>query len=265
MIPVARNVWQHVDGGSSRRCCPTLDHRQDHPSLKRPARQPAPRRVHALEERRLRLLEPGRRDVGVEGRGRPVVGRYVVPLPALLVEPQPAPAPLPEVVLPPHPQHRAHPREAVEHHRQERPVPEPGQGAPVSIDSRSFLASAAERTGVAPLVTTCFGPRTAAAGFTGKDLADDEPVAEHADRGQVLLHCRGRSRVRPDVGGHVERRDVAQPEPSRPAPPEELPHRPPVRRPRPRVRDPSGEELQEPRRGLGPRVDDHLLEMSLVQ
>ena len=40
--------------------------------------------------------------------------------------------------------------------------------APVSIDSRSFLGSASERTGVAPLVTTCFGPRTAAAGFTGR-------------------------------------------------------------------------------------------------
>ena len=38
----------------------------------------------------------------------------------------------------------------------------------MSIDSRSFLASAGERTGVAPLVTTCFGPRTAAAGFTGR-------------------------------------------------------------------------------------------------
>ena len=37
-----------------------LDHRQDHPPLKRPARQLAPRRVHALEERRLRLLERGR-------------------------------------------------------------------------------------------------------------------------------------------------------------------------------------------------------------
>ena len=39
---------------------------------------------------------------------------------------------------------------------------------PVSMCSRSFLASAGERTGVEPLVTTCFGPRTAAAGFTGR-------------------------------------------------------------------------------------------------
>ena len=85
--------------------------------------------------------------------------------------------------------------------------------------SRSFLASAGERTGVAPFVTTCFGPRTARGGVYREDLADDEPVAEHADRGQVLLHRGGRPGVGPDVGGHVERRDVAQPEPSRLAPP----------------------------------------------
>ena len=65
------------------------------------------RRVDGLEERHLRLLEPAGLDVGVEGSRRTVVGRDVVPLPALLVEPQPVPAPLPEVVLPPHPQHLA--------------------------------------------------------------------------------------------------------------------------------------------------------------
>ena len=97
----------------------------------RPPRQPAPRRVHALEERRLRLLEGGGFDVLIEGRGGPVVGRDVVPLPALLVGASTTPAPLPEVVLPPHPQNRAHPREAVEHHRQESSVPEGDQGARV--------------------------------------------------------------------------------------------------------------------------------------
>ena len=73
--------------------------------------------------------------------GRPMVGRDVVPRAALLVEPEPPLALLPEVVLPPHADDRAHPREAVEHHRDERSV--------------------------APFVTTCVGPRTAADGFTG--------------------------------------------------------------------------------------------------
>ena len=56
----------------------------------------------------------------------------------------------------------------------------------------------------------------------------------------------------------MERGDIAQPEASRLAPPKELPHRPPVRRPRPRVCDPPREELQEPRHRRRPRVDDHL-------
>ena len=83
-----------------------IDHGQDDPPLPLPARQPAPRRVHALEEY-LRLLALGRLDVLVEGRGRPVVSRDIVPSPSLLVEPEPAPTPLPEVVLPSHPQDQA--------------------------------------------------------------------------------------------------------------------------------------------------------------
>ena len=58
---------------------PPLDHRQHEPPIERPARQPSGRRIHGLEERHLRLLESGRLDVRVEGRGRPVVGRDVVP------------------------------------------------------------------------------------------------------------------------------------------------------------------------------------------
>ena len=126
----------------------------------------------------------------------------------------------------------------------------------MSIDSRSFLASAGERTSVAPLVYDVLRAADGRGGVHREDLADDEPVAEHADRGRVLLHRGGRPGVRPDVGGDVERRDVAQPEPSRLAPPEA--HRPPVCRPRPRVRDLPREEFQKARRGLGPRVDDHL-------
>ena len=78
VIPVARNVWQHVEGGS-------------------PAAEVRRLIIARMEERRLRLIEPGLLDVGVEGRGCPVVRRDVVPLAALLVEPQPPPAPPPEV------------------------------------------------------------------------------------------------------------------------------------------------------------------------
>ena len=57
-------------GREPRRRGTPLDHRQNDPPLQWPARQPAPRRVHALEERRFWLLELGRFDVFVEGRRR---------------------------------------------------------------------------------------------------------------------------------------------------------------------------------------------------
>ena len=111
---------------------PSLDHRQDDPPLEVPGPSAAapsdpwsgkapPSAPRARPPRRRRSRAAAAR----------MVGRDVVPLAALLVEPQPTAAPLPEVVLPPHPQHRAHPREAVEHDRQQRPIPEPDQGAPV--------------------------------------------------------------------------------------------------------------------------------------
>ena len=56
----------------------------------------------------------------------------------------------------------------------------------------------------------------------------------------------------------MERRDVAQLETSRLAPREELPDGPPVRRPRPRVRDPPREEFQIPPHRRRLRVDDRL-------
>jgi len=57
----------------------------------------------------------------------------------------------------------------------------------------------------------------------GEDLADDEPVEQHADRGQMLLDGRPRGRALPDgaiagiqyrqrlqIGGDVERLDIGQ-------------------------------------------------------
>ena len=178
-----------------------------------------------------------------------------MPLPALLVEPQPPPAPLLEVVLPPHPQDRAHPREAVEHHREERPVSEPGQRARVDVleELPRFCRGQDWRRALGDDVLR---PPHRGRWVHREDLADDEPVAEHADRGQVLFHGRDRAGVGADVGGHVERGDRPQPQAAVLAPPQELPHGPPVRRPGSCVRDPPREKLQEPRDGIRPRVDD---------
>ena len=63
-----------------------------------------------------------------------------------------------------------------------------------------------------------------------QDLADDEPVAEHAEGRQVLLDGGRRPEVGPDVGRHVQRRDRREPQAPRRAPRRELPHGPPIRR-----------------------------------
>ena len=145
------------------------------------------------------------------------------------MEPEPPSAPLPEVVLPPHPQDRAHPREAVEHDGEERPVTEPGERA--RIDRLEELPRLRRREhrrralGHDVLRTAHGGSRV-----HPEDLVDDEPVAEHANRGQVLLHRRNRSRMGPDVGGHVERGHGLEAEASRLAPPEKTAP-PPARTP----------------------------------
>ena len=77
------------------------------------------------------------------------------------------PATLLEVVLPPHPQNRAHPREAVEHDGEQRPVPELDEGAGVDrVEELPRFRRREDRRRA--LGDDCFGPRTAAAGFTGR-------------------------------------------------------------------------------------------------
>ena len=69
-----------------------LDHGQDETPRQRPARQPPPRGVDALEERRLRLVEPGRLEVVLKRLGRPMVawlrsGRERLPPPPTATAP----------------------------------------------------------------------------------------------------------------------------------------------------------------------------------
>src|SRR5947199_9716327 len=62
----------------------------------------------------------------------------------------------------------------------------------IGILSSSSRASSAVSTGVLPFFTTYLGPRTAWAGFDIEDVADHQPVEQHAERGQVLLDRRRR-------------------------------------------------------------------------
>ena len=93
--------------------------------------------------------------------------------------------------------------QAVEHNREQRPIPEPGQG--VRVDRGEELPRLRRsRT----LGDDVLRPPDGGGGVRRENLVDDEPVVEHADRGQVLLHGRDRAGVGPDVGSHMERRDV---------------------------------------------------------
>ena len=242
MIPVARNVWQQVEGGRSAAAARRL-------IMARTRRRESVRPVSR------RRVEPGPREVVVERLGRQMVGRDVVTRTALLVEPEPPLALLPEVVLPPHADDRAHPRDAVEHHRDERPVAPAGERARVDrLEEPARLGRRAHRRRARRHHVR--RPPDGRRRVHRQDLADDEPVAEHADGRQVLLDGGRRPGVGPDVGRHVQRRDRLERQAARIAPRQELPHGPPVRRARPRVRDPRGEELQKPGHRHGPRVDD---------
>ena len=123
-MPVAPKRVAARQRRQPRRRRPPLDHRQDGAARQRPPAQPAGP-IDALKQRRLRVLEAAGVEIRLDRLLGPVMGRHVVALPALLVKPQPPSSPLPEVVLATHPHRRAHPREAVDHHAQQRPVPQP--------------------------------------------------------------------------------------------------------------------------------------------
>ena len=154
------------------------------------------------------------------------------------------------------------PREAVEHHRDERPVaPARERGGVDRLEEPAGLGRREHRRRA--LGDDVLGPPHGRRRVHRQDLADDEPVAEHADGGQVLLDRGRRPGVGPDVGRHVQRRDCLERQAARLAPGQKLPHGPPVRRARAPVRDPRGEELQEPLHRRGARVDDQLRQHEL--
>ena len=187
-------------------------------------------------EERLLLLVPELRGlhIGIDVFLGLVVGRHVVPLAAFLVEPEPPAFPLGIVVLDVHPERGLDPGERVEADGDQRPVAsrlDSGPSAALMLSDERSRASSSFRTGVLPFFTTCFGPRTAWAGLIVDDVAEDEPVEEHPDGGQVLLDRGGLVREREllDVGRDVVAPDVLQGEPPVLAPAEEAAGVPEVR------------------------------------
>ena len=111
---------QRQSGGQD----PTLDHRQDDTPRQGPPGQ-LTRPIDTLKQRRFRVPDGGGAEIRREGVLGAMMGRHVVPLPALFVEPQPASWSLRKIVLPLHADDRAHPSEAEDHHADQRPIAEP--------------------------------------------------------------------------------------------------------------------------------------------
>jgi hypothetical protein len=128
----------------------------------------------------------------------------------------------------------------------------------VGMLSRSVRHSLPSRTGVLPVFTTCFGPRTAAAGFSGTIWPVIKPVEQHPHGGELLLHVRCRMRLLAgfNVAGHVDGADRHQCEAALIAPGEKLLARTRIGSSRVRVADVGGEEFQIAPRGLVAGVGD---------
>jgi hypothetical protein len=207
----------------------------------------------------------GRLDVGREVFREVVVRRHLVALATLLVEPHPPAAPLHVVVFDIHSDRGPHAGERVRHERDERPIAKPhdarlfffrsillhhGLRNLDAVEQHARLVCGEDRR----LALLRRVPRTAdrCRRVERHNLADHEPIEEHAYRGERLLHGRSREILTEhlDVGRDVHRTYPLEREPSSFAPAEKIRTRAVIRAARVRVPDVGGEEFQEPEAGI---------------
>lgn len=138
-----------------------------------------------------------------------VMGRYFVILAAFLVEAEPAASALWEVVFHLHIHHGANTGEAVDESGEQGPIPETNDMSRVDAlqQLRGLLGS--EGGGLAGL-DDMLGATDSRCRVEGDDLANDHPVEEHADGGQMLFHGGRRGFEHFDVGSHVDRPDLLE-------------------------------------------------------
>ena len=131
--------------------------------------------------------------------------RHLVLLAALLAQPQPEPAVLDEDVLDPHGQRRPDPPEGEHHERDQRPVTQADRRGDVdAVEQRPRLGRIQHRR-----LALAHAVRRAADGGGGverHDLADNQPVEQVTDGGELLLDRRRRALPGPplDPGRHME-------------------------------------------------------------
>lgn len=233
--------------------CPPADHLPGVHPVEPLFGEDARASTHRPEQRALLVLtDAGRGDVGVEHLLELMVGGHLVVLAAFLLQPEPPLFARWVVVADVHRQRRRDPREAVDEQGNERPVAQAAQGVRGdAVEELARLVRGKDR-GLAGL-NHVLGPAGRGGRVVGHDLADDEPVEEHPDCGEVLLGrrccvCAGHLL---DVAGDVVRADrgelmdVPDLEPT-----EEVADVPVVRGARVPVADVRGEKLQEPVRGV---------------
>lgn len=206
-----------------------------------------------LEQEGVRLLaQAGALQVVTEISFEFVVAGHLMPLAALLVQPQPEPALLHEHVLDPQAERRADAGEGINHEANQRPVAEARYGR--DFDRVQELARLVRRQhrrlALLDRVTRTADGR----GWIEREhAAGGEPVQHLADGGQALLHGWGRVALlqlldigRDDEG--VDGADVVHA--ARLQPLHEIPDGARIGAPRVRVPDLRHEELKEAIRGL---------------
>ena len=204
------------------------------------------------------VADAGRLYIGVEVGFEVVMRRHLMPLAAFLVQANPPALALGVVVLDAHGDDGADAGEGEGHDGNQRPVAQPDHGRRVDAVQQPARLFGIQHRGLAGLDDVLrAADRMRRIG--GDDLADDQPVEQHADGGEVLLDRRLLEILaeRLDIGGDVQRLDVGElADPVMVAPGEEPPAGMVIGRAGVLVADGGGEEFQEAARGVVAGVGD---------
>ena len=187
------------------------------------------------------------------------MGGHLVVLAAFFGEPDPPAFGLGEVVVDAHGDDGRDAGEGVDHGGDEGAVTEADEVG--DVDGVEELAGlGGEEDGGLAAFDLVLGSSDGGGGVCGDDLADNEPVEELADGGEVLFHRRRGAPVALDVGGDVDGLDALERKRAELAPLEELPHGAAVGGPGVRVPNVRGEELEKPPGGVLAGVGDQVWE-----
>ena len=138
-----------------------------------------------------------------------MVGGHLVEFATLLVQADPGALAVLVVVRHAHPHNSRDAGEGVDHRGDQSAVAQAHQvGSVDAVQKRSRFRGGEDRGFTA--FDDVAGSPDGRSGVSGHDLADDEPIEEHPDGGQVLFDGGRGAGVFLDVGGDVEGLDAIQ-------------------------------------------------------